>query len=149
MAVVQKSIEVEVPLSVAYNQWTQFEEFPRFMKGVEEVQQLDDRHLHWIADIAGKREEWDAQIEVQIPDRQIQWSSIDGAMNAGIVTFAPLGANRTQVNLEVDYVPESLVESVGDALGFMDRQVEGDLDRFKQFIESRGRETGAWRGQIP
>jgi uncharacterized membrane protein len=148
MASVEKSIEVEVPVSTAYNQWTQFEEFPRFMEGVEEVRQLDDRHLHWNAEIAGRREKWEAEITSQVPDEKIAWRSITGAENAGIVTFHPIGDNRTEVHLRIEYQPEGVVETAGDLLGLVSSRVEGDLERFKEFIESRGDETGAWRGQI-
>jgi uncharacterized membrane protein len=132
----------------AYNQWTQFEEFPRFMEGVEEVRQLDDRRLHWRAQIAGKQEEWDAVITEQVPDQRIAWRSTTGARNNGVVTFRPLGPNRTLVTLHIDYQPEGPVENIGSALGLVDQRVQGDVNRFKEFIEGRGRETGAWRGEI-
>jgi uncharacterized membrane protein len=148
MATVQKSIEVDVPVSTAYNQWTQFEEFPRFMEGVEEVTQLDDTRLHWAADVGGVRKEWEARITEQVPDQRIIWTSEEGVWNSGAVTFEPRGADRTRVNLDIEYKPENIVENVGDKMGFVSRRVEGDLDRFKQFIESRGVETGAWRGQV-
>ncbi len=148
MSSVTKSIEVNVPVHVAYNQWTQFEEFPKFMEGVQAVQQLDDTHLHWRAEIGGKEEEWDAEITEQIPDRRIAWRSTSGTPNAGVVTFQSSAPNTTLVTLQMDYEPRSLSEKVGDALGFMDRRVQGDLDRFKGFIESRGRPTGGWRGTI-
>lgn len=148
MARVEKDIEVEVPLHVAYEQWTQFEEFPRFMDGVEEVRQLDDRHLRWTAIVGGKREEWDAVIREQVPDQRIIWQNTSGAENAGVVRFDRLGERRTRVHLEMSYDPEGFVEHVGDALGFVDRRVKGDLQRFKDFIESRGQPTGAWRGTI-
>ncbi len=148
MAIVEESIEVDVPVTTAYNQWTQFEEFPQFMGGVQEVRQLDDRRLHWRAVIAGKEEEWDADIIEQIPDRRIAWRSTTGPQNSGIVAFRQLGPDRTRVALLLDYEPQDAIEHVGSALGFVDRQVEGDLQRFKQFIESRGAETGAWRGEI-
>jgi uncharacterized membrane protein len=144
----EKSIEVDVPVSVAYNQWTQFEEFPQFMDGVESVTQLDDRRLHWVAEIAGARREWDAEIVDQEPDRRIAWRSIDGTGNAGVVTFQALDANRTRITLDLDVEPQDWVEKIGDKLGFVSKQSEGDLKRFKDFIESRGRETGAWRGEV-
>jgi len=144
-----KSIDVNVPVSVAYNQWTQFEEFPRFMEGVESVRQLDDRHLHWRANIGGKVEEWSAEITEQIPDKRIAWKSISGAKNAGVVTFHRLSDETTRVTLQIDYEPQTWTESLGDLLGFLERRVQNDLDRFKEFIESRQRETGAWRGEIP
>jgi hypothetical protein len=148
MARVAKTIEVEVPVRTAYNQWTQFEEFPRFMEGVEEVRQLDDRRLHWKASVGGKKEEWEAEIREQVPDEKIIWRSIDGKENAGMVTFDNLGPTLTRVHLEMSYDPEGFVENVGDALGFASRRVEGDLQRFKDYIEARGQETGAWRGEL-
>lgn len=148
MASIQKTIEVNVPVTMAYNQWTQFEDFPEFMDGIEEVKQLDDKSLHWKANIGGKNEEWKAEIDEQIPDKRIAWHSISGARNDGIVTFEPLGPTKTQVMLLLEYDPEGIVETVGDKLGFVTRRVEGDLERFKKFIESRGTETGAWRGSV-
>lgn len=148
MAKYDKSIEVDVPVRTAYNQWTQFEEFPRFMDSIEEVTQLDDTRLHWVANISGQRKEWYAKITEQIPDLRIAWRSEEGEMNGGMVTFEPIGHNRTGINLTMEYEPEGFAESVGDALGFVSRQVDGDLDRFKEFIESRGVETGSWRGTV-
>jgi uncharacterized membrane protein len=148
MASVEKSIEVGVPLRVAYNQWTQFEEFPRFMEGVKRVQQLTDQQLHWHAEVAGKDEEWDAVIVDQVPDQRISWMSTTGARHAGTVTFHPIGPDVTRVTLHIEYEPEGIVEGAGSALGLVDRRVEGDLKRFKEFIEARGHETGAWRGEI-
>ncbi len=145
---ITKSIDVMVPLRTAYDQWTQFEEFPRFMEGVEEVRQLDDKHLHWVANIGGKRKEWRARITEQIPDERIAWRSEDGAINAGVVTFHHISDNKTRVTVQMDYEPEGITEEVGDAVGFVSRRVQGDLERFKEFIEKRGRETGAWRGKI-
>jgi uncharacterized membrane protein len=148
METVEKSIEVNVPVNTAYNQWTQFEDFPRFMEGVKEVRQLDDTHLHWHAEVAGKDKEWDAQITEQIPDKRIAWRSTSGAANGGVVTFHRIADNTTRIMVQMDYAPEGVVENVGDALGVFSRRVEGDLERFKDFIESRGQETGAWRGQV-
>jgi uncharacterized membrane protein len=148
MATIEKSIDVDVPVRTAYNQWTQFEEFPRFMEGVREVRQLDDRRLHWRAQVAGKDKEWDAEITEQTPDQRIAWRSRSGAWNAGVVTFHRLGDGKTRVMLQLEYDPDGVVENVGDALGFVSGRVTGDLERFKTFIESRGRETGAWRGEI-
>jgi uncharacterized membrane protein len=148
MSQVMKSIDVNVPVRTAYNQWTQFESFPHFMEGVQEVRQLDDKRLHWRANIAGKEEEWNAEITEQEPDQRVAWTSISGASNAGVVTFHRLGEGQTRVTLQLDYDPEGVVENVGDALGFVSRRVEGDLERFKEFIERRGQETGAWRGEI-
>jgi uncharacterized membrane protein len=148
MSVIEKSIEVNVPVKTAYNQWTQFEEFPKFMEGVEQVKQLNDKRLHWKANIAGKEEEWDAEITEQIPDQRIAWTSKGGAMNAGLVTFSRLSDAKSKLTLQMEYVPSGPVEKTGDAMGFVTRRVEGDLKRFKDFIESRGQETGAWRGTV-
>lgn len=145
---IEKSIEVSVPVTTAYNQWTQFQEFPQFMEGVEEVDQRSERHLHWRANIFGKKEEWDAEITEQIPDKRIAWCSTSGAKNAGVVTFHRLSANKSKVMLQLQYEPQSLGEKVGDLLGVLTLRVEGDLVRFKRFIESRGSETGAWRGEV-
>lgn len=149
MSNIEKSIEVDVPASTAYNQWTQFEEFPRFMEGVQSVEQLDDRHLHWRAEIGGKTLEWSAEISEQIPDKRIAWRSLEGARNAGVVTFHRLSDDRTKVMLQLDYEPEGVAETVGDWLGIASSRVEGDLERFKLFVESKARETGAWRGRVP
>jgi len=148
METIEKSIDVNVPVKVAYNQWTQFEEFPRFMSGVERVEQLDDKHLHWVAKVGGKTKEWTAEITEQIPDRRIAWYSQGEAMHSGMVQFEPLTPNTTRVSLRLDYEPEGMTEELGDKLGFLSRQVEEDLKRFKDFIESLGHETGAWRGAI-
>lgn len=147
METVEKHILVDVPVRTAYNQWTQFEEFPKFMEGVKEVHQLDDKRLHWRAEIAGKEEEWNAEITEQIPDQRIAWHSTSGAMNAGLVTFRPEDG-KTRVTLRMQYDPEGPIENLGDKLGVVTRRVEGDLKRFKDYIEARGTETGAWRGEI-
>jgi uncharacterized membrane protein len=148
MSVIEKSIEIEVPVKTAYNQWTQFEEFPKFMEGVREVKQLDDTHLHWKADIGGKEKEWDAEITEQIPDERIAWRSRSGAMNAGVVTFHRLSDSMSKVMLQMEYDPEGVLENVGDAVGVVSQRVLGDLERFKRYIESRRQETGAWRGTV-
>jgi uncharacterized membrane protein len=148
MAKIEKSIDVEVPVRTVYNQWTQFEEFPRFMEGVERVHQLDDTHLHWIASVAGKRKEWNARITEQLPDERVAWTSESGTRNAGVVTFHRLSPDKTRIMLQMEYEPDDIVESVGDKLGFMTMRVNGDLERFKEFIETRGRETGGWRGEV-
>ena len=148
MSTTQKSIEIDLPVSTVYNQWTQFEDFPEFMDGVESVTQLDDKRLHWVAEIAGTREEWDAEIVDQEPDRRIAWRAVTGTTNDGVVSFEPSGPNSTRVTLDLDIEPEGLKEKVGEKLGFVSKQVEGDLERFKQFIESRRVETGAWRGEL-
>ena len=148
MSTVEHGVEVDVPVRTAYDQWTQFEEFPRFMEGVESVQQLDDTHLHWVADIGGVRREWDAEITEQTPDQRIAWQATSGAENAGVVTFHKLGDGRCKVMLQLDFDPDGFVEQAGDKLGFVRRRAEQDLDRFKAFIEDRGAETGAWRGEV-
>ena len=148
MARVEQSIEVKVPIRTVYNQWTQFTEFPQFMDKVEEVQQLDDKRLHWRASLAGKTEEWDAVISEQIPDERIAWTSTSGATNAGVVTFHYIDPNTTRVMLQLDYEPEGFVEKAGSALGVPQKQIEGDMERFKKFIEARGTENGAWRGEV-
>ena len=150
MARVQETIEVEVSANAAYNQWTQFEEFPSFMEGVHSVTQLDDRRLRWEAEVGGHEKVWEAEIQEQVPDQKIIWRSTNGETNAGMVTFEPIdGGARTRVHLEMSYDPQGFLESVGDALGFMSRRVKGDLKRFKEFIESRGTETGAFRETLP
>lgn len=147
MSVIEKSIDVEVPVSTAYDQWTQFEDFPRFMEGVEQVEQLDDRRLHWRAVIAGVRREWDAEIVDQTPDLQITWHSLDGADHVGTVLFTPSDAG-TKVTLRMDFHPDGLVEKAADALHVVDHRIDGDLLRFKEFIEARRTPTGAWRGEV-
>ena len=146
--VIDASIEVDVPVSTAYNQWTQFEEFPRFMQGVEKVRQLDDTRLHWVASVGGRRAEWDAKILEQHPDRQISWISEDGKKNRGTVTFESLGEDRTLVELSLGYQAEGFVEAVGSAAGLDRRRIQGDLGRFKELIEGRGTASGAWREDI-
>jgi uncharacterized membrane protein len=145
---VEESIDLDVPLSTAYNQWTQFEQFPRFMTSVEEVKQLDDTHIHWRANVAGKTKEWDAEITEQVPDERIAWRSTGGVRNSGVVTFHKLGEARTKVTLRMDYEPENVYEKVGDALGGVKLTTKGNLKRFKQLVEGRGAETGAWRGTV-
>ena len=148
MASVVDSIDVKVPVSTAYNQWTQFESFPQFMEGVKSVAQTDDTQLHWVAEIGGAEKEWDAEITEQHPDERVAWRATSGAENAGVVTFHRIDDETTRVTLQMDADPEGLVENVGTALGFLDRRVKGDLERFKEFIEGRGSETGAWRGEV-
>jgi uncharacterized membrane protein len=148
MAKVQESIEVGVPISVAYNQWTQFEEFPKFMEGVEAVRQLDDTHLHWVAEVGGERREWQAEITYQEPDSRIAWRATDGKDNAGEVRFTPLGENRARIEVDMSYETEGLKEQLGSVLGADERRVKGDLERFQELVESRGVETGAWRGEV-
>jgi len=146
-ATLEETIEVDVPVSTAYNQWTQFEEFPRFMVGVEDVRQLDDSLLHWAANVSGRRHEWDARIVEQSPDQRIAWKSVGGKETAGAVTFAPAGPGRTRVHLELSYRPDG-IEWLGSAVGLDYHRVRGDLKRFKDYIEQRGVETGAWRGTV-
>ena len=149
MTTIEESIEIEAPLREVYNQWTQFEEFPRFMEGVEEVRQLDDKHLHWVAEFGGSRHEWDAVVTEQKPDERVAWRNTEGKDNAGVVTFHRIGADTTRIMVQMDFVPEGIKEKLGDALGAPDRRVKGDLERFKEMIESRGQESGAWRGEVP
>jgi uncharacterized membrane protein len=148
MSEIIESIDVDVPVRTAYNQWTQFESFPKFMEAVKEVRQLDDTTLEWVADVAGKEKRWKAKITEQKPDERVAWTSTEGARNAGVVTFHRLGEGRTRVTLQLDVDPEGPIENAGDALGVVKRQVQEDLKRFKEFIESRGQETGAWRGEV-
>ena len=148
METLEESIEVEAPVTATYNQWTQFEEFPRFMEGVESVTQLDDKRIHWVAEVAGKRKEWDAEITRQVPDREIDWVGLGDPDNRGRIVFEALDGDTSKVTMMLDYDPEGIVEEVGDALGLVKRRVRGDMERFKEFIEARGRETGGWRGQI-
>jgi uncharacterized membrane protein len=145
---IEVSLDVGVPVRTAYNQWTQFEEFPKFMHSVHEVRQLDDEHLHWRASVAGKEKEWDAEITEQIPDRRIAWRSPTGPRNEGVVSFQAVSDTRTRVTLRMTYEPESAGEKIGDALGIVKREAEDNLERFKELIEARGTETGAWRGTI-
>jgi len=149
MATIERSIDIEAPVRIVYNQWTQFEEFPRFMEGVQEVRQLDDRHLHWRAVVGGTEKVWDAEITEQIPDDRIAWRARSGAANAGVVTFHRISDGRTRIMLQLEYAPEGVIEKAADAIGVVSHRVEGDLLRFKEFIEQRGRETGGWRGEIP
>jgi uncharacterized membrane protein len=145
---ITESIEVDVPVSTAYNQWTQFEDFPLFMEGVEHVEQKDDTRLHWVAKVGGKTNEWDAKILEQHPDKQVSWISEDGKKTRGTVTFEPIGESRTRISLSMSYQAEGLTETLGSAVGLDQRRVRGDLDRFKELIESRGAESGAWRGEV-
>jgi uncharacterized membrane protein len=144
----EESIRVAVPVRVAYDHWTQFEEFPRFMEGVERVKQLDDKRLLWTASVAGREKNWEAEIVDQTPDERIAWKSIDGAQNAGAVLFEPLGPAETKVILRIDAEPEGPIETLGDALGFLSRRVEGDLRRFKEHVERVGVNGRGWRGEI-
>jgi len=144
----EKSIEVDQPIRTVYNQWTQFEEFPKFMEGVEQVKQLDDTTLRWKAEIGGQEREWTAKITEQHPDERVAWRSTEGATNAGVVTFHKLDPQRTRVMLQLEFDPEGFVEKAGEKLGAVGTRIQGDLERFKTFIEERGSETGAWRGEV-
>jgi uncharacterized membrane protein len=148
MSQILESIDVDVPVRTAYDQWTQFESFPRFMEGIDKIEQLTDTTLRWQATVAGVEKSWEAEITEQTPDQRIAWRSTSGAENAGVVTFHRLDDRRTRVTLQLDVEPEGPVESAGDALGFVQRRATGDLERFKAFIEDRGVATGAWRGEI-
>lgn len=148
MSIIEKSIELNVPVSTAYNQWTQFEEFPRFMEGVEQVRQVDDKHVYWRASIGGKQKEWHSVITLQIPDECIAWTTEEGAKNSGSITFSRISDTKSKLALRLEYEPEGAVEHAGDVVGVVSGRVEGDLQRFKEFIETRGHETGAWRGNV-
>ncbi|MFG2294556.1 SRPBCC family protein [Streptomyces sp. NPDC048603] len=149
MSQVKESIEVNVPVRAAYDQWTQFESFPQFMDGVERIEQRTDTLTHWVTKIAGVQREFDAEITEQIPDTKVAWVSVGGETEqSGLVTFVPIDPSHTQVTLMMDFDPEGMAENIGDKLGFVDRQVKGDLKRFKHFIEDRGSATGGWRGQV-
>ena len=148
MASVTESIEVEVPVSTAYNQWTQFESFPQFMSGVEAVVQVDDTRQHWLTNIAGIGREFDTVITEQHPDERIAWKTTDGTSHAGVVTFHRLSGTATRVTVQLEWQPEGLAEKAGAAVSIDDRQVKKDLERFKDFIEDRGDATGAWRGDV-
>ena len=148
METIRETIEVDVPVSTAYNQWTQFEEFPQFMEGVESVKQTDDTHLYWVAEIGGKRREWQAEIVEQNPDQKISWRALDGNGPNGVIEFEPLGEDKTLVTVEIAYEPEGFTEQLGAKVGLDSRQVKGDLERFKELIESRGVESGAYRDEV-
>ena len=150
MPKIQDSIEVQVPVRLAYNQWTQFEEFPKFMEGIQSVQQLDDTHVKWVAEIRGKGRQWTTEITEQQPDKKVAWKTIDGELkNDGVVSFEQIAGDQTRVNVQMDVEGQSIAENVaGDLLGVVKNQVHGDLERFKQLIENRDEETGAWRGKV-
>ena len=148
MTTVTKSIDVDVPITTAYNQWTQFETFPEFMSGVHSVKQIDDTHTHWTVDIAGVEREFDATITEQHPDERVAWNSTDGTTHAGVVTFHRLADDETRVTVQLDWQPEGLVENIGAVIGVDDLQVARDLKKFKELIEAQGVEEGAWRGDV-
>ena len=148
MSTTTESVDVAVPVRTAYNQWTQFEEFPQFMSGVSEIKQLGDSMTHWKTEIGGVKREFDAKITEQLPDERVAWTSTSGSKQAGVVTFHRLDESHTRVTCQMDFEPDGAIEQAGDKLGFLDRQVKGDMKRFKEYIESRGTESGAWRGQV-
>lgn len=148
MQTIEKRIEVDAPIEKVYNQWTQFEEFPRFMEGVEQVRQLDDRHLHWVARVGNRIKEWDAEIVEQVPQERIAWRSISGAPNAGVVQFQPTDRQHTVITLRMNYEPQNAMEKLGGVLGLLSSRVEADLRHFKEFIQQRSTETGSWQGEI-
>jgi uncharacterized membrane protein len=146
---IEKTVDVRVPVTRAYNQWTQFESFPAFMAGVERVHQVNPTRTHWEVTVGGVHREFDAEITEQHPDERIAWKSIDGQEQSGVVTFHRIDDQTTRVSLQMEYEPETLTEKAGAALGAVSHRIQGDLDRFKEFIERRGQETGAWRGDVP
>ncbi|WP_020015584.1 SRPBCC family protein [Promicromonospora sukumoe] len=148
MTSIMKSVDVDVPVRTAYNQWTQFEEFPRFMGGVEEIRQIDPTLTRWRTKVGGVERHFDAQITEQRPDERVAWKSVSGPEQAGVVTFHRLNDEQSRVTVQLDWTPDDAVEKIGSALHVDDRQVQGDLDRFKEFIEGRGAEDGAWRGEV-
>ncbi len=148
MQTIEQSIEVDAPIRTVYNQWTQFEQFPEFMEGVERVRQIDEKRLHWVAEIAGHVHEWDAEITEQVPDEKIAWRSISGIRNEGLVRFEKTTGERTRVDVTISFEPDGALEKLGTAMGVASARVKGDLKRFKEFIEARGQESGAWRGEI-
>ncbi|MDQ3127869.1 MAG: SRPBCC family protein [Chloroflexota bacterium] len=148
MSEILETIDVDVPVKTAYDQWTQFETFPKFMDGVKSVRQLDDTTLEWVASVAGKEKTWKAKITEQEPDQRIAWTATEGAHNAGVVTFHRLDEGKSRVTLQLDVDPEGPIENIGAALGLVKGRVKGDMERFKEFIEGRGTSTGAWRGEV-
>ena len=145
---VAESIEMNVPVKSAYNQWTQFEDFPQFMKSVKQIRQLDDKHLHWVANVAGEVKEWDVEITEQIPDKRIAWRSITGVKNGGVATFHKISDTSCRVMVQMDYEPDGALETLGDAMGAVRMELRTNLSNFKEMLEKRGSETGAWRGKI-
>jgi uncharacterized membrane protein len=145
---VEESVEMNIPVETAYNEWTQFEEFPRFMEGIEEVRQLDDTHVHWVASSGGRRREWDAEITEQRPNERVAWHATSGKRNAGVVTFHRLGDERSKMMVQLDFEPEGFRDTAGSILGLDRRRIRGDLERFSELVEGRGVESGAWRGTV-
>ena len=148
METVKETIEVNVPVSTAYNQWTQFADFPKFMDGVKSVEQLDDTHLRWVAEVGGESRDWQAEIVEQVPDQRIAWRATDDEGPNGLVRFEPLGEATTLVTVEMSYEPDGLKEQLGAKIGLDSRQVKEDLGRYKELVETMGSETGAWRGEV-
>lgn len=148
MSAIEESIEIQSPVRTVYDHWTQFENFPKFMEGVTEVRQLDETHLHWIAEIAGHRHEWDAEVTEQKPDERVAWKNVDGKSNAGVVTFHRIDEDKTKVMVQMDFVPEGVIEKIGNALGAPDRRVKGDLERFREMVEAGHEQPDGWRGQV-
>ena len=148
MGNITESVDVEVPIDVAYNQWTQFESFPEFMGGVEEIRQLDDTHTHWKVSIGGVTREFDATITEQHPEERVAWTTEEGPRHAGVITFHRLGDTTTRVTAQMDIDADGFLEKVADKVGIIEGQVKGDMKRFKEFIEARGQETGGWRGDV-
>lgn len=146
---IESGVDVDVPVSTVYNQWTQFEDFPKFMKHVKSVRQQGDKHLHWTVELGGKTREFDAEIDEQIPDKRIAWHATGGLRHAGVVTFHRISDSRSRVMVQLEYEPQGVVENVGSFFGVPKADLDADLERFVEFIEKRGRETGAWRGAIP
>lgn len=148
MSTITESVDVKVPVNTAYNQWTQFETFPAFMEGVEDVHQVDNTHMHWVTNIGGVTREFDATITEQHPDERVAWKSDSGPTHAGVITFHRLNDDTTRVTAQMDLDPEGFAEKAADKLGVLNRRVKGDMQRFKDFIEHRGHETGSWRGDV-
>ncbi|GII64957.1 hypothetical protein Skr01_50420 [Sphaerisporangium krabiense] len=149
MSTIEHSVDVAVPVRTAYNQWTQFESFPEFMEGVESVKQIDDTRLAWTVQVAGVHREFEAEVTEQRPDERVAWRSLEEPRQAGVVTFHRITDDTTRVMLQMEFEPEGLVEQVGDKLQLVRMRVHGDLERFKKFVESKGHETGGWRGEVP
>ena len=144
----EHALVIDAPVREVYDQWTQFESFPKFMEGVESVDQVDDRTLDWTAELLGQRRSWRAVITDQTPDRRVAWKSVSGAQNAGAVLFESHGPDRTRVTLRMEVEPDGALDTIGDALGVVQRRTRGDLERFRDYLEQRGRPSGAWRGEI-
>ncbi len=150
MTQIIETIDVDVPVTTAYNQWTQFEEFPRFLKHIESITQKNDTMLHWKVNVGGQVREFDAEIAEQHPDERVAWNSTGGEVDhAGVVTFHKLDDSKSRVTVQIDWEPESLLEKIGAAAGAGNRAVKNALEDFKKYIESQGSADGAWRGDVP